>query len=329
MASPKGARCFTRVILTYPSCSFEKMSKAIFTSKIDPTYDDLPEDRYHFPSSYLNRVQQSVGDWIVYYEPRRKGDDPNSLGGRQAYFGMARVVNITQDASKLDHYYAHVVDYLDFDYPVPFKEGSYYYESALVKSDGSTNKGAFGHAVRIISDNEFSAIVQSGFAPVIREEEILVKQQIKEHRVLGFNDEAQEEFKRPIITRLSNRPFRDAAFSKLVKDMYHQTCAMTGLKIINGGGRSEVHAAHIKPVEENGPDSIRNGIALSGTVHWMFDRGLVSIDEDFSILKAKGKIPDSLIKLLNADGKITIPTQELYKPHARYLQFHREHVFKG
>ena len=52
------------------------MSKAIFTSKIDPTYDDLPEDRYHFPSSYLNRVQQSVGDWIVYYEPRRKAMIP-------------------------------------------------------------------------------------------------------------------------------------------------------------------------------------------------------------------------------------------------------------
>lgn len=25
------------------------MTKAILTTKIDPTYDDLPEERYHFP----------------------------------------------------------------------------------------------------------------------------------------------------------------------------------------------------------------------------------------------------------------------------------------
>jgi putative restriction endonuclease len=28
------------------------MAKAVFTTKIDPTYDDLPEFRYHFPQTY-------------------------------------------------------------------------------------------------------------------------------------------------------------------------------------------------------------------------------------------------------------------------------------
>ena len=61
---------------------------------------------------------------------------------------------------------------------------------------------------------------------------------------------------------------------------------MTGLRIINGGGRSEVQAAHIRPVASSGPDSVRNGLALSGTAHWMFDRGLLSIGDDYSILIA-------------------------------------------
>ena len=57
---------------------------------------------------------------------------------------------------------------------------------------------------------------------------------------------------------------------------YDARCAITGLKLINGGGRAEVAAAHIRPVEANGPDIISNGIALSATAHWMFDRGLIS-----------------------------------------------------
>jgi hypothetical protein len=53
---------------------------------------------------------------------------------------------------------------------------------------------------------------------------------------------------------------------------YGARCAVTGWKLINGGGRAEAQAAHIRPVERGGPDSVQNGIALSGTAHWMFDR---------------------------------------------------------
>ena len=42
------------------------MAKAIFTTKVDPTYDDLPEFRYHFPRTYLRAVEATVGDWIIY-----------------------------------------------------------------------------------------------------------------------------------------------------------------------------------------------------------------------------------------------------------------------
>ena len=70
---------------------------------------------------------------------------------------------------------------------------------------------------------------------------------------------------------------RDAAFARVVQAAYGATCADTGLKIIKGGGRAEVQAAHIRPVKDKGPDSVRNGIALSATAHWMFDRGLISL----------------------------------------------------
>ena len=30
------------------------------TTKVDPSYDDLPKDRYHFPRTYLNAVRKAL-----------------------------------------------------------------------------------------------------------------------------------------------------------------------------------------------------------------------------------------------------------------------------
>jgi putative restriction endonuclease len=137
-------------------------------------------------------------------------------------------------------------------------------------------------------------------------------------------------FERPIVERVISRPFRDAAFATAVKSAYDNTCAITGLRIINGGGRSEAQAAHIRPVAASGPDSVRNGLALSSTVHWMFDRGLLSVDDDYRLLVAKGRVPDTIERMMNPSGKLRLPTgrQEL-RPHPQFLRYHRENVFKG
>ena len=122
------------------------MANAVLTTSVGSIYDDLPEFRYHFPRTYLNQVQAALGDWIVYYEPRRSHG-----GGRQAYFAMARVIRVEADPDIQDHYYAYLDGFLEFDRSVAFQGGQGdYWESALQKSDGSTNKGAFGRAVRAI-----------------------------------------------------------------------------------------------------------------------------------------------------------------------------------
>lgn len=302
------------------------MTKAILTSKVDPTYDDLPEERYHFPRTYLRQMEQAVGDWIIYYEPRRASGDLSSSGGRQAYFAAARLSRVEKDHVRKDHYYAFVAEYLEFDRPVPFKEGNCYYESLLQKDDGTTNKGAFGRAVRSIPDNEYNLILQAGFAKALGETIYETQAQSGAFYELG---EEHIPYERAIIESVVARPFRDAVFSVAVKDAYGNTCAMTGLKIINGGGRAEVQAAHIQPVSEKGPDSIRNGLALSGTVHWMFDRGLVSVDDDFSILVAKDRLPDTALRLLNENHRLILPQRADLRPHRHYLGYHRENIFKG
>ncbi|WP_246811713.1 HNH endonuclease [Ensifer sp. ENS11] len=97
----------------------------------------------------------------------------------------------------------------------------------------------------------------------------------------------------------------------------------------NSGGRSEAQAAHIRPVADGGPDSVRNGLALSGTVHWIFDRGLISVDDDYGLLIASGGVPDTITRLINPERRLLVPSRPDERPHSRFLQYHREHVFKG
>lgn len=294
------------------------MANAIFTTSESSAYDDRIEEWYHFPKTYLRQAEQAMGDLIAYYEPRRT-TGPSSATGRQAYFAIAQVVGIKADPHLPDHYYAHLKHFLEFDQAVPFREGGEYHESMLRKDDGSTNKGAFGRSVRLIPREEFSRIVQAG----------LSDQPEAWDRPNRIAEEVPEYVIRPVIEQIVSRKFRDVAFRRHVRNAYGNTCAVTGLRLINGGGRPEVQAAHIRPVEEDGPDTVRNGIALTGTVHWLFDRGLLSFDDNYNVLLSPHDVPDDVDRLIRPDRKLLLPDHPEWRPHATYLKWHREHRFKG
>ena len=131
-----------------------------------------------------------------------------------------------------------------------------------------------------------------------------------------------------MVEQVVSRKFRDVAFRRHVRSAYGNRCAMTGLRLINGGGRPEVQAAHIRAVEANGPDTVRNGLALTGTFHWLFDRGLVSISDEYEVLLSPQGVPDDLERLLVPERKLLLPDPPKWRPHPTYLGWHREHVFK-
>jgi putative restriction endonuclease len=110
---------------------------------------------------------------------------------------------------------------------------------------------------------------------------------------------------------------------------YGERCAITGLRLINGSGRAEVDAAHIRPVEESGPDIVSNGLALSGTAHWMFDRGLISLSDNLEILISRRVNDQEAVRvLINKDGHAHTPSRVLERPHPHFLQWHRDCCFK-
>jgi putative restriction endonuclease len=294
------------------------MTNAVFTYSPSSKYDDQPEARYHFPKTYLRVAEEAIGDWILYYEPRRT-EGASSSAGRQSYFAMARVTRVVPDDQQPDHYYAYMADYLEFDSPVPFRENGKYFESILMKDDGTTSKGAFGRNMRSIPRHEFDYILAQGFARELPSWEVADR----------AREPVPETVDRPLVEQIVRRPFRDEAFRRHVREAYGNTCAVTGLCLLNGGGRPEVQAAHIRAVEANGPDTVRNGLALTGTLHWMFDRGLISVDDSFQLLVAKRGIPTELAPLVQSGKTIRVPARQDLRPHATYLRWHREERFKG
>lgn len=95
---------------------------------------------------------------------------------------------------------------------------------------------------------------------------------------------------------------------------------MTVLRLINGGGRAVGEAAHILSVENDGPDVISKGIALSGTAHWMFGRGLVGLSKDLSVLVSRQtNDADAVTSMINASGRLWVPARAAERPRAEFV----------
>lgn len=301
------------------------MTKGIFSQKPGSRYDDVKGLRYHFPKSYLTRVEETVGDWYAYYE------EIAGVPGRY-YTGCGRVVRVRKDITLDGHYYADLDDFLDFDRNVPYREDGGF-ESKLVRPDGSINGGTAQSAVRLIGDQEFASILRAGLSETPdwpdRTDEVPtpLREETGHLYLYDFGSNQPEIIGAPharqVNQQLVNRKWRDQKFKHHVRLAYDRTCAFTGLRLINGKGRPEVEAAHIRPVEHGGNDWIRNGIALSGTVHWMFDRGLLSLGDDFEILQSR-KLNHDVSGLLRKGQKARVPEDEGLQPHPIYLKWHRE-----
>lgn len=298
------------------------MAFGVFMHRSDSIYDDSPAERYHFPKQYLGRVSACVGDWIVYYEPR-------AVAGTRGYFAVARVERIVPDPSAQGMYFALIEasSYLPFTSPVGFYDAIGPVERGLLTENGRLS-GRAQSAVRPISPADFNRILDAGIDEpdtlLPREDDNTLPFTLHEERTPFVFDDERER-----ITVMSSRPVRERVFRQIVLQAYDERCAVTGLKLINGGGRAEVEAAHIKPVSASGPDIINNGLALSGTAHWMFDRGLISLADDLEILVSRQiNDIDSVRSIINKTGYVLPPRRLMDRPHPHFLRWHREQCFK-
>lgn len=76
---------------------------------------------------------------------------------------------------------------------------------------------------------------------------------------------------------------RSAGFRRVVVEAYNHTCAICRVRIVTPEGRTSVAAAHIVPWSHSHNDDPRNGMALCGLHHWVFDQGLIGVTPDFAV----------------------------------------------
>lgn len=299
------------------------MGFCVFMLRPDSIYDDSPAEQYQFPKQYLDRARNADGDWIVYLEPKKVCDS-------RGYFAIARVQKLIPDPKAPDMFLAVIEpqSYLDFARPVPFSDRNGPIERGLLNEHGRLS-GRAQSAVRPISPADFLSIIEKG----LDETEQVPPRFDDAEPMPGFaEDQAMytPETERQRLQQLTSRVVRDRVFRRVVLRAYDERCAVSGLKFINGGGRAEVDAAHIRPVQHNGPDIINNGIALSGTAHWMFDRGLIGLSDNFEILISRQVNDiDSVKAFVNKNGRAIVPERSLDLPHPLFLRWHRDNCFKA
>jgi putative restriction endonuclease len=129
-------------------------------------------------------------------------------------------------------------------------------------------------------------------------------------------------------TYLSKVRVGQGSFRLLITDAYRRRCAVSGERTV-----PVLEAAHIKPYAESGPHAIANGLLLRSDIHRLFDRGYITVAEDYSVEVSKR------IKEEYENGRdyyryhgqklIVLPEDVPERPGGGYLTWHNENVFRG
>ncbi|HMG05296.1 MAG TPA: HNH endonuclease, partial [Chthoniobacterales bacterium] len=126
-----------------------------------------------------------------------------------------------------------------------------------------------------------------------------------------------------------SRQKRDAAFRSIVLANYGHTCAVTGQRF-HSPHHVEADGAHIIGKDVRGTDDPRNGIALSKSAHWAFDRGIITISDQYEIM-VNPKVSSAAVANFPAiefDRRpILLPEDPYYRPHPDALAWHKQEVF--
>ena len=135
------------------------------------------------------------------------------------------------------------------------------------------------------------------------------------------------------VTRIQtrqNKIARSAVFGERVRAEYDRRCCVTGILIATPTALYKVESAHVVPLNKGGSNDIRNGITLTQTIHWAFDRGLFGILPNRTIYiprQVKRMAENSFLKQF--EGK---PINEAKTPslrlHEQAIRWHSDTLVK-
>lgn len=104
---------------------------------------------------------------------------------------------------------------------------------------------------------------------------------------------------RKLVMEVVQRKVRDQRFRSNVMVAYQNRCAVSGIQL------DLLDAAHIVPVEHpDGSDELQNGICLTAIHHRAFDRGLLGIKRDYTIVLNERRVGE--LRAIGWDGGLDV-----------------------
>ncbi len=249
-------------------------------------------------------------------------DKYNVLNGTRDEFRLYLNKNLDPDRNYFQVNDIIVFERIETGTPVPlyvlsrFNYGDEFYNVLSAKIDASQIKG--GHA---LAGDELNFILQREInideTPVVIPTEVMQVAVIQQQEVLSEQDRNIEETRGASL-------FNSDSFRDFVLMAYEYRCAITG-KVIRHKNLLNLEAAHIQPRAQAGTFLPCNGIALSRDMHWAFDKGFITINDDYEIV-IHPELQNSI--LMEYSGKqIHLPTDDYFRPEKKFLKHHRENIF--
>lgn len=310
------------------------MKALVLESFVGSNYADSP-DAYEFPPQYLRFFEPLTrGEPMVavIYEPR--GDRSE---GRVAYVGWALLQSAPVDSGRHNTrgqvlYRVEYADrYREFDRVVPREATGEPVESWLrpLPRGRERNVATFGRAVRPMIETDLQLIMSLGFPNGVERVNV---EPPTEH--LFAEAVTTAERTRRLITAIQ----REARFRDDVLAAYEHRCSLSGLSVGASPSRAYglLDAAHIRPVGSQGADTIANGLALTPTLHRMFDKGLFTLVYRGQRLQVRTspRLTEDMVQgregfaLRLVNGlESSVPTGEHARPSREALDYHQSQIF--
>lgn len=151
----------------------------------------------------------------------------------------------------------------------------------------------------------------------------LTQEQLVES-IINSPDSSETIYAKVKVRGVSQRLFRQA----LLK-VYNYSCAFCGLTF-----KEALEASHIIPYaisNSNQRLDVRNGLLLCSTHHKLFDKGFLTVNQDYTIKYfdlaeeiIEHSLYDKLITIKLNGQKINLPTDKKHLPNKDYLKIHQQ-----
>lgn len=173
--------------------------------------------------------------------------------------------------------------------------------------------------------NEYGKIVWNTIEILLQKYKLFEIEKEYKNQFILEEENINNRYGSEILTRVR---LGQGAFRVMITDSYERKCAISGERTL-----PVLDAAHIKPYDKSGPHFISNGILLRTDIHKLFDKGYLTITNDYNI-EVSRKIKEEFENgrdyyKYNGSTLITLPPRQIDKPSQNFIDWHNQNVYKG